>query len=72
MTQSGQSLGKVVQLSSGLAMPTLAFGTGTTWFHGKHCPQKLSECLKLALDAGFRHIDEAEMYQTESDCGPAI
>ena len=64
---------KTVQLSSGFHMPLMAFGLGTTWKDNKeHHPEKLGECVRHALDIGFRHLDEAEMYGTETSCGVAI
>jgi diketogulonate reductase-like aldo/keto reductase len=60
-----------VQLSSGHLMPVLAYGTGTTWFGGNK-DDIIVSCVKSALEAGYRHIDEAEMYKTEPSAGVAI
>lgn len=49
-----------------------AFGLGTTWYGGNKGEEQLLACVKHALDSGFRHIDEAEMYETEEQCGKAI
>ena len=52
--------------------PPLGFGLGTTWFGGARGSEALTSCVHAALDAGFRHIDEAEMYGNEDVTGPAI
>ena len=41
-------------------------------YGGKKGEEQLNQCVKHALDSGFRHIDEAEMYDTEEQCGRAI
>ncbi|XP_012864705.1 PREDICTED: aldo-keto reductase family 1 member C3-like isoform X4 [Dipodomys ordii] len=58
-----------VALNDGHFMPVLGFGTVV--------PEKvpMSEALKatkLAIDAGFRHIDSAYLYQVEEEVGLAI
>jgi 2,5-diketo-D-gluconate reductase B len=50
----------------GANIPLLGFGT-----YGMSGP-KLRNVLVAALQAGFRHIDTAQMYQNESDVGSAI
>jgi diketogulonate reductase-like aldo/keto reductase len=50
----------------GANIPVLGFGT-----YGMSGP-KLQNVLVAALQAGFRHIDTAQMYQNESDVGVAI
>jgi diketogulonate reductase-like aldo/keto reductase len=52
-------------------MPVLAYGTGTTWFGGEK-NDIIVNCVRSALEAGYRHIDEAEMYKTEASCDIAI
>ncbi|KAL7751530.1 hypothetical protein RI367_002993 [Sorochytrium milnesiophthora] len=63
-----------IKLAGGVSMPAMAFGTGTTWF--KRDPSsfnsELVQSIKQALRQGFRHIDTAETYNTEQECGIAI
>ena len=55
-------------------IPALGFGVGTAWFQsaGGGRETELIESVHAALDAGFRHIDEAEMYCNEAATGKAI
>ena len=71
LNQNGVSIPNVT-LNSDRTMPIVAFGTGTTWFKGKQSKEKLIRCVKEALNVGIRHIDAAEMYETEIECGTAI
>mmetsp|Transcript_5680 Transcript_5680/g.7451 ORF Transcript_5680/g.7451 Transcript_5680/m.7451 type:complete len:370 (+) Transcript_5680:210-1319(+) len=50
---------------SGLSIPALGFGIGTSWYQTKTLTKGrlLSTCIRQALDVGFTHIDEAEMYE---------
>ncbi|KIW96682.1 uncharacterized protein Z519_02073 [Cladophialophora bantiana CBS 173.52] len=52
----------------------LAFGTGSTW--RKEDPEALNtgliEIVKGALQLGYRHLDTAELYNTEREVGEAI
>ncbi|OAG41014.1 hypothetical protein AYO21_04856 [Fonsecaea monophora] len=52
----------------------LAFGTGSTW--RKEDPETLNtglvDIVKEALLAGYRHLDTAELYNTEREVGEAI
>ena len=54
-------------------MPAVGFGVGTSWFK---CPEDrktaLKEAVTMALDAGFTHLDEAEMYANEDVTGVAL
>jgi len=60
------SLQSRYQLSDGNQIPVLGFGTY----------ELLGECayraVKWALEAGYRHIDSAEWYENERECGRAI
>ncbi|KAK3246187.1 hypothetical protein CYMTET_44266 [Cymbomonas tetramitiformis] len=55
-------------------IPALGYGVGTAWFGSAASEREeaLIASVRAALDAGFRHIDEAEMYQNESATGTAI
>ncbi|XP_069846661.1 aldo-keto reductase family 1 member C13-like [Dipodomys merriami] len=58
-----------VKLNDGHFIPTLGFGTYTP----DEVPKsKALEATKLAIDAGFRHIDTAYAYQVEEEVGQAI
>eukprot|EP00442_Polarella_glacialis_P004945 CAMPEP_0115068630 /NCGR_PEP_ID=MMETSP0227-20121206/12085_1 /TAXON_ID=89957 /ORGANISM="Polarella glacialis, Strain CCMP 1383" /LENGTH=297 /DNA_ID=CAMNT_0002454895 /DNA_START=120 /DNA_END=1013 /DNA_ORIENTATION=+ len=64
---------KDILLGSGLRMPAMGYGVGTAWFRASEEKEvELKKCLTAALDAGFRHIDDAEMYQNEKATGEAI
>ena len=58
---------KTVQLNSGYTCPILGYGT-------LKCddPEMLSASLKVAIDAGYRHIDTAFIYQNEWVIGEVI
>ncbi|KFO18952.1 aldo-keto reductase family 1 member C4 [Fukomys damarensis] len=58
-----------VELNDGHFMPVLGFGT----YAPEEIPKsKTTEATKLAIDAGFRHIDSAYLYQNEEEVGLAI
>ncbi|XP_071475799.1 aldo-keto reductase family 1 member C4-like isoform X2 [Marmota flaviventris] len=58
-----------VQLSDGHFIPRLGFGT----YKLKEVPNsKTVEATKIAIEAGFRHIDCAYVYQVEEEVGPAV
>ncbi|XP_031214265.1 estradiol 17 beta-dehydrogenase 5 isoform X2 [Mastomys coucha] len=60
---------QTVQLSDGHFIPVLGFGT----YAPQEVPKsKATEATKIAIDAGFRHIDSAAMYQNEKEVGLAI
>uniref|UniRef100_A0A8D2B5B2 NADP-dependent oxidoreductase domain-containing protein n=1 Tax=Sciurus vulgaris TaxID=55149 RepID=A0A8D2B5B2_SCIVU len=52
-----------VELSDGHFIPPLGLGT---------LGIKVTEAIKIAIEAGFRHIDCAYVYQTEEEVGLAI
>ena len=54
-------------LENGVKIPVLGFGTWQT-----PAGQTAKDAVKAALDAGFTHIDTAEMYGNEASIGEAI
>lgn len=65
-----------VELNNGNAVPAIAYGLGTKWYKRDQTSGKLDETLvkavEDAIDAGFTHIDNAEMYGTEEEFGEAL
>ncbi|KAM6216216.1 aldo-keto reductase family 1 member C1-like [Rhynchocyon petersi] len=58
-----------VKLNDGYFMPVLGFGTSSSI----EVPKSEAErAIKLAIDAGFRHIDSAYIYDNEEEVGKAI
>ncbi len=57
---------KNFKLNNGNLIPTLAYGT---WLIKNSDAER---CVKLALEAGYRHIDTAQAYQNEEGVGLAI
>ena len=55
-----------VTLSGDVDMPIVGFGT---W---RLRVRKAYECVRLALEAGYRHIDTATMYGNEAEIGRAL
>lgn len=56
-------------------MPALGYGIGTAWFRAEGDVSKaeaLKSCIKQALDLGFRHLDDAEMYENCRITGMAV
>ena len=56
-----------VKLNDGTTIPILAFGSGTA-LYGKDATKQVVQ----AIQAGFRHIDAAQMYRNEESVGEAI
>lgn len=59
-------------LASGHSIPAVGYGAGTTWFKGAKGEEALRDAVVVALDAGFTHIDDAEMYENEAAVGAGI
>ncbi|GAA5833178.1 hypothetical protein JCM11251_005168 [Rhodosporidiobolus azoricus] len=63
------------KLSDGNSVPGVAFGVGTAWY-GKEKDGEVSreivDTVKLAIKAGYRHLDGAEAYGNETSLGAAI
>uniref|UniRef100_G1SPR2 NADP-dependent oxidoreductase domain-containing protein n=1 Tax=Oryctolagus cuniculus TaxID=9986 RepID=G1SPR2_RABIT len=58
-----------LELNDGHFIPILGFGT----YAPKEVPKSMArEATKLAIEAGFRHIDSAYLYQNEKEIGLAI
>ncbi|XP_007935199.1 aldo-keto reductase family 1 member C1-like [Orycteropus afer afer] len=58
-----------IKLNDGHFIPVLGFGT----YAPEEVPKsKAEEATKLAIDAGFRHIDSAHLYENEKEIGQAI
>ena len=53
-------------LNNGVKAPALAYGT---WLIKN---EDASNCVKMALEAGYRHIDTAQAYQNEQGVGQGI
>lgn len=63
-----------IKLASGGLMPAVGFGIGTAWYKTEEQPLNRAtvESIKSAIAAGYRHLDCAEVYRTESEVGAAI
>ncbi|KAF4474354.1 NAD/NADP-dependent indole-3-acetaldehyde reductase [Colletotrichum fructicola Nara gc5] len=63
-----------LKLNDGNFIPMLAYGTGTANFKTSSEPidHVIVEAAKNAIQAGFRHLDGAEVYGNEIEMGLAI
>ncbi|XP_077122948.1 aldo-keto reductase family 1 member C1-like isoform X3 [Ranitomeya variabilis] len=59
-----------VVLNDGNKMPVIGFGTGADT--AKYTLEQACESTKVAIDAGYRHIDCAFLYRNEVQVGQAI
>lgn len=65
MSDSSQTVPQVT-LNDGRAIPQLGFGTS------KVDPNRTERIVSLALEAGYRHLDTAQMYGNEQGVGRAV
>lgn len=61
---------RTIKLNDGKLVPLLAFGTGTAGNFGE--AQKAEMMATKAIQAGFRHLDTAELYLTEEATGKSV
>jgi hypothetical protein len=66
MTTPLPSAVPTIELNDGRAIPQLGFGVFQI------PPTETERAVALALDAGYRHIDTAEMYGNEKGVGDAV
>lgn len=59
-----------ITLNDGKRIPAIAFGTGSFGHLWEN--DKASQDGALALTAGFRHLDTAQMYETEEAAAASI
>mmetsp|Transcript_117498 Transcript_117498/g.327268 ORF Transcript_117498/g.327268 Transcript_117498/m.327268 type:complete len:395 (-) Transcript_117498:170-1354(-) len=76
-TAARRALAPMLQLplgKSGLMLPAIGFGVGTEWFKSQASGrvEELSRSITAALDAGFTHLDEAEVYENEAVTGRVL
>jgi diketogulonate reductase-like aldo/keto reductase len=60
---------------SNTTIPIIGYGTGTKWFSGdnsKPIDKNLVQSIHQALELGYRHLDAAEMYGTDTSIGEAL
>ncbi|ASP41758.1 aldo/keto reductase [Leptospira interrogans] len=67
MNNKENPLKQTIMLNNGISMPILGLGVRKTK-SGKEC----KEAVLNALEAGYRHIDTARIYDNEVDVGQAI
>ncbi|KAK1146243.1 hypothetical protein N8T08_003333 [Aspergillus melleus] len=64
-----------VKLNDAVSIPILGYGTGTAWYKSAGdtaINRDLVESIKTAIRLGYRHLDGAEVYNTEAELGVAI
>lgn len=64
-----------LRLNDGTSIPMLAYGTGTAWYKSgdeSKLDQNCIDSAKSAVKLGYRHLDGAEVYKTETELGVVI
>lgn len=64
-----------LKLNDGTEIPMLGYGTGTAMYKSvadNKVDRERVKQIRTALDVGYRHLDGAEMYNTEMELGVAI
>eukprot|EP00929_Paragymnodinium_shiwhaense_P042413 TRINITY_DN21958_c1_g2_i1.p1 TRINITY_DN21958_c1_g2~~TRINITY_DN21958_c1_g2_i1.p1 ORF type:complete len:419 (-),score=87.53 TRINITY_DN21958_c1_g2_i1:39-1295(-) len=73
LVQRSATLQEHVDIQPGLRMPSMAYGAGTMWFQpSEEQKAELKKSVKDALKAGYRHLDNAEVYQNDAIVGEAV
>ncbi|KAL3682730.1 hypothetical protein R1sor_000752 [Riccia sorocarpa] len=60
------------QLNTGALMPAIAMGFAATTGNREETPEEIKARLRKCLEVGYRHIDTAAMYETESHLGEVL
>jgi len=61
-----------VPLSSGKPMPRVGFGTATATLGQAEGHAGVTDAVLRAIDAGYRHLDTAAVYNAEAALGDAV
>jgi diketogulonate reductase-like aldo/keto reductase len=71
---AGHDSSKMLKTQSGVGVQQIGYGVGTAWFKsaGGTNDAALRAGVVAALTSGFRHLDEAEMYENEQSTGAAV
>ena len=61
-----ENLSTTLSLSNGVQIPWVGFGTYTA------TNEEVADCIKMAVECGYRHIDTAFFYKNESGVGRGV